>query len=317
MQNTQRTIKDWIIATRPWSFPASVVPVIVISAYLFFLEKTGLNPITGSAESFHFDFVNAILCFFMMVMLHSGGNLVSDYFDHTRGVDKPDGPNGVFWIHSGIFQPAEILRYGWVQLSIGAALGILVLLRSDFSVLWIGVLALLLPAFYPWLKAHALGDLDIFLCFALLPALGLGYVVTGNYHFESLLYCLPFGLLTVSILHANNTRDIDNDRQAGLRTLPHLAGLRRSKTLYFIEVFAPYLIVTVLAVVGFFFSGPANLLILLPLATLPLAVKNVRMMYQTNSSDNKPIAQLDQLSAKVQLAFGLLYALGFVIAALL
>ena len=32
---------------------------------------------------------------------------------------------------------------------------------------------------YPWLKYHALGDVDIFLTYSLLPILGTSYVVTG------------------------------------------------------------------------------------------------------------------------------------------
>ena len=31
----KRTFKDWFIATRPWSFPASAMPIIVSIAYLF------------------------------------------------------------------------------------------------------------------------------------------------------------------------------------------------------------------------------------------------------------------------------------------
>lgn len=31
----KRGLKDWFVATRPWSFPASVVPVLVVAAWLF------------------------------------------------------------------------------------------------------------------------------------------------------------------------------------------------------------------------------------------------------------------------------------------
>ena len=31
----KHAIKDWIIATRPWSFPASAMPVLVTLGYLF------------------------------------------------------------------------------------------------------------------------------------------------------------------------------------------------------------------------------------------------------------------------------------------
>ena len=36
--NSQKTLKDWIIATRPWSFPASSMPVIATLGYLFWSD---------------------------------------------------------------------------------------------------------------------------------------------------------------------------------------------------------------------------------------------------------------------------------------
>ena len=31
----KHSLKDWLIAVRPWSFPASAMPVIVTLAYLY------------------------------------------------------------------------------------------------------------------------------------------------------------------------------------------------------------------------------------------------------------------------------------------
>jgi len=33
------TTKNWIIATRPWSFPASTMPALVAISYIFFLKN--------------------------------------------------------------------------------------------------------------------------------------------------------------------------------------------------------------------------------------------------------------------------------------
>ena len=34
----KHSLKDWMIAIRPWSFPASAMPVIVTLAYLFWQD---------------------------------------------------------------------------------------------------------------------------------------------------------------------------------------------------------------------------------------------------------------------------------------
>lgn len=295
-----RTFKDWVIAVRPWSFPASVIPMLTTLGYLYFLSKH------TSGETY--NWLNGWLAFPMLMMLHAGGNLVSDYFDHTWGVDLPGSLNGVRHIQSGKFKPKTILYYGWALLLIGALIGLVILWRSSWEALWIGVAAIALPLLYPWMKSHALGDVDILLCFAMLPSIGVCYVVTGHYHWEVLVYCLSYGLLTVSILHANNTRDIENDRRAGLLTLCGLIGSRASQYLYLAELILPYVIVAVLVVMGIW-----PLWSLLVLITLPLAWKNIQLMFSVNPVQEQDIPTLDKQSAQLQMTFGLILALSFVI----
>lgn len=310
MASSHRHIKDWLVATRPWSFPASVVPVLVTGCYLFFAHTTVPADVCPDTR---FDMLNALLCLPLLVILHAGGNLVSDYFDHVNHVDKPGGPNGVSWIHDGTFRPEEILHYGWVLLAVGAALGLFILLRSGFEPVWVGALGIVLTLLYPLLKAHAAGDVVIFLCFALLPSLGMSDVVTGDYHPETMLYCLPYGLLTVSILHANNTRDIDNDRGAGLQTFPWLTGRRVARWVYVCELLLPYLLVAVFSFCNWESGRYYRYMPLVVLPSLPLALRNIHQMLGAKHDIETEIATLDKSTAQLQLTFGLLYALGFLV----
>jgi 1,4-dihydroxy-2-naphthoate octaprenyltransferase len=302
MELQKRTLKDWVIATRPWSAPASVIPVFFSLAYLFFISHQ---------EGLEVNWLNAWLCLPMLVILHFGGNLVSDYYDNINKVDLPGSLNGVRSMESGKFKPKEILFYGYALLGIGAVIGLFIVWNSSVEVLWIGALALILPLGYPWLKAHALGDLDILLCFALLPSIGVAFVATEAYHPELLLYCLPYGLLTVAILHANNTRDIRNDHRAGLETFPRLTGGKAAQYVYTAELTLPYVMLVVFAVCGWL-----PMWLLIGFLTLPIAVKNIRTMLKARPEEELDIATLDQTTAQLQLSFGLLYALSLVIAGL-
>ena len=140
-----QTLRDWITAVRPWSFTTSSVPVLFSLAYLFYLCAL-------SGGTMHTDWWNAVLCLPMMMLLHAAGNLISDYYDYTRGVDRPDCPNGVTWIRSGLFSPREVLAYGRILLCAGAAIGLILLLRTGFSALWLAAFALLVPLLYFYLK---------------------------------------------------------------------------------------------------------------------------------------------------------------------
>ena len=298
----QRTLKDWIIASRPWSFTASLIPVIAISAYLF-LQST--------LYGWDCDWLNALLALPMLVCLQAAGNLIGDYHDHVKGVDLPGSLNQVRHIQSGKFQPREILHYGYAMLASAALLGLVILVRSSFSAIWLGVAGLLMVYFYPWLKYHALGDLDVLLGYALLPALGVSFVVTGTYHWEVLLLSIPFGSLTVAILHANNTRDILNDHRAGIDTMCIRIGGRASQWVYLVELILPYVLIPIYVLTGLC-EWPA----LFTFLTLPIALRHDRTMMKAKPLADTPIGGLDQQTAQLQLLFGLIFTLSFALMAL-
>lgn len=314
MGQRKRTIKDWIIATRPWSFPASSIPIIAMGSYFYYLHATAGEP---------FDWVTAVLCLPMMMLFQAGGNLVSDAADHEHKVDLPGSLNGVRHIQSGLFTAEGSRRYGLTLLAIAAVIGLLILWRMTLypATVWqklaavcglIGLIGMALAIWYPKIKYHALGDLDILLCYALLPAAGLDLAATGTFHHATLLLCLPFGLQTVAILHANNTRDIRNDRRAGIHTLPHVIGGRPSQWLYAAEVLVPYMLIAI-----FFLMRLTPAWTLLTWLVFPIAVKNARWMMSVPEEEEQGIATLDQKTAQMQLFTGLLYALGFIIGSLI
>ena len=302
-----RTIKDWVIATRPWALPASVTPIIAITAYLFYLSRQAPETLCDAATTA--DWLNALLSLLLLTLLHSGGNLVSDYYDHTSGVDKPSAVNGVTWIYDGTFQPKEILHFGYALISVAAAIGVVLLLRSSLDALWLGAAALVIALGYSWSKGHAVSDLWVLLGFALLPAVGVSYVVSGAWHWETMLLSLSYGLLTVAILHSNNTRDIESDSEAGLTTMAAFVGRRASQCIYLAEMVLPYVLA-----VAYFALGIAPAWVFLVMLTLPLAIKNAMAMLPPDGSEPQ-IRMLDQRSAQLQMAFGLLLTLSFIIGA--
>ena len=166
----RRTLKNWIIATRPWALPASVMPILIMWAYLYSQSDNGAA---------HINWLNALLCLPLLSIVHSGGNMVSDYFDFTWGVDTKACSNGVTWIHDGTFRPKEILRYGLVLVALAVPIGVFLLYNSSWSGWWIGLAGVLLALVYPWMKSHHLGDINILVSFALLPALGTFFVAVG------------------------------------------------------------------------------------------------------------------------------------------
>ena len=119
---------------------------------------------------------------------------------------------------------------------------------------------------------------------------------------------VPVGLITVAILHANNTRDIETDVRADIRTLAMTVGAQTSMLIYYLEVLLPFVWVIGCAAIGVF---PRWSLLVLP-ALVP-AIGNVRLMASYPICGMEGISRLDELSAKLQLLFSLLFALSFVL----
>lgn len=283
----RHTLKDWILATRPWSYPASAMPVAVTLAYLFW-------------AGYEINWLNGIWALLNIIVFHAAGNTWSDYFDYKKGVDAPD-TFGAKSLTEGIFTLKQFYHLSLGLLIVAILGGVLLMLRTGWPLFYIGLGGALCTLLYPSLKYRAWGDFVIFISYALLPTLGTTFVATGDMPLQALLITLPSGLITVAILHANNTRDILTDRRAGIRTLAMNIGQTASIRLYLLEILLPYLLTVVYA-----FTNLLPWWTLLVLLSLPLSLGNCKTVLQAHKEGNHAIAGLDELTAKLQLVFNLL-----------
>ena len=160
----KHTLKEWFIAVRPWSLPASVMPIVTTLAFLFFSESD-------------VNWLHGLWALIGMILFHLTGNVWSDYFDFKKKVDSDD-TFGAKTLTTGMFKPEEIkgLAIGLFVVSVICGLGLVAV--TGLPLLYIGIAGAALTLLYPTLKFNALGDLDILLTFAFLPTLGTSYAVT-------------------------------------------------------------------------------------------------------------------------------------------
>lgn len=126
-------------------------------------------------------------------------------------------------------------------------------------------------------------------------------VQVGYLSVSPLLYAVPLALSTEAILHSNNTRDMESDRQAGIVTLAILIGPAFSYILYTALLFLPYLIFCVLAT-------RYTISMALPLLTIPMAF-SLERQFRSQSFNKIP-----QRTAKLNLLLGLFYVFGITLA---
>jgi len=293
------SFKEYALATRPWSFTAALVPILVTAA-------VSSKSYTSHSVFLSVDFIRSIV---LGLSVQAGANLTNTYYDYVNGVDSKDTPFGEKTLvdkkvsASGLF----ILSMVCYAISIASIVPFLLPLAANSappdakSLAIIFFVGLFLAYFYTakpiGLKYIALGDLTIFACFGPLLMQGVSVLLTNATNPKLYLYCIPIGLLTEAILHVNNARDIKADTLAGAVTIATLLGHVNSYYFFIALVALSYLSVVYIALTGHW--GCAFTLV-----TIPLAL-GIDGKYRKGQ-----VAELPQETAQLHLPFGLLLFLG-------
>ncbi|XP_072047267.1 ubiA prenyltransferase domain-containing protein 1-like [Amphiura filiformis] len=278
----------YVIALRPWSFSASLTPVLLGTALAY--KTTGTLNLPVFLAS-----IGAVL------FVHGAGNLVNTYYDFLKGVDSKKSDDRT--LVDGYLSPNAVGSFGAVLYFLGCVSFLVLVLTSPakmehIALLYFGGLSgSFLYTGGIGLKYVALGDLVILITFGPLAVMFAYVCQVGHLALFPLWYAIPLAMNTEAILHSNNTRDMEADRKAGAVTLAICLGQTGSYTIYVCLLFVPYLI---FAVMGVNFAPT----FFLPLVTLPLAF-NLEKCFRRNEMDKLP-----QNTAKLNLAFGLLYVAG-------
>jgi 1,4-dihydroxy-2-naphthoate octaprenyltransferase len=282
-----------LLALRPFSFTAAIVPVVV-----------GTAVVAGE----DFRPMLFVLALFGSMALQGGTNLVNDYFDHMLGTDTADslGPSGV--IQRGLLSPAAVLIEGLVTFALGAAIGLVITAYAGWPVLALGVASVLAGYAYtaPPLKLayRGLGEVTVFIFMGVIITVGAAYVQTEAWEGGAFLAAIPVGLLTAAILHANNLRDIQDDRANGKMTLASIAGRPIADYELIALVLGTFVTALLLVLVG---EAPFTALV--AFAALPPALQLISMLQK--SPDPRSLNRVLGATVGLHVLFGLLWALGF------
>jgi len=288
--------KLWWRAVRPFSFTVSVVPP-VLGGIIAGLENPGLD----------FNWFHFLLTLIGCVLAHAGANLLSDYFDYKKRVDREGtfGSSGV--LVEKLMQPGEILFGAWVALGIAALIGVYLILSipNGLFLFWLILIGGALAVFYTAgpisFKYHALGDFAVFISFGSAMVLGAYFVQAHHFSWAPVLYAIPIALLVDAVLHGNNLRDIENDKAVDIKTVPIIVGEKSAKTIYYGLIFGAYLTTLILVAVA-----EMPVVTLLTFLSLPLALKLVKMVRDKEKLPVQQFAMIDAATAQFHTAFSLL-----------
>jgi 1,4-dihydroxy-2-naphthoate polyprenyltransferase len=298
-------LRIWLLAARPATLPAAVAGVVV-----------GLGAALGVGAAFRPD--TALGCIVVALLLQVVANFANDLSDFRRGADTADRTGPVRVAAAGLVTERQLEMAIAIAVGCAGLVGLWLALVGGPVLIGLGVLAVVAALAYtggPFPYGYrALGEVFVFIFFGLVAVAGTAYLQAGRLQPLFLVAAVPPGVLITAILVVNNLRDIPTDRTAGKRTLAVVLGRAATQREYLWLLSVAYGVPAALAahwLVGG--VGAASLLVLLPLLTLPMT----RPLLAKVRGFGEP-GELNQVlkgTARLSLAFSLLFALGLALGA--
>lgn len=293
--NTISKLDAWILASRPKTLLAALVPVVVGTS------------IAINDNKFHLP--AAMIALLCSILIQIGTNFVNDLYDFLAGTDKKErlGPQRA--VASGIISVNQMKAGILISFGLSFILGLYLVYLIGWEILLIGIISIIAGIAYtagPFpLAYNGLGDLASFLFFGLIGTVGTYYVQAEEITTTVFWSSVPVGALITNILVVNNYRDRLEDQSNGKHTLAVLMGEKFTRIQYVMFMILSYSILFIV-----FFTYKQSLLVFLPLLSLPVAIKLIRMIYTLRGKElNKTL----ELTAKLSALYGLLFAIGILL----
>lgn len=286
-------IKNWILAARPKTLSASVVPI---------LATIGLVHAEGHSLQ-AWIIVCALLSSFCIQI---GTNFVNDAMDFKKGADneKRIGPMRV--TQQGHFTFKQVMWMATAFFVMSMILGIPLVIHGGWPIVIIGLISVMMGYAYtsgPFPLAYrGLGDLFVIIFFGLVAVGGLYYLLVGQYSNSAVIVGLQIGFLSTVLIAINNLRDIHTDKEVGKRTLAVRLGLTGGRIWIAFLIVAPF-------ITGYYWLFQNRFwMYVLPLFSFPLGLAIMKRIFKTEPSPvyNKYLA----LAALYSLLFSVLFFLG-------
>ncbi len=291
------SVRAWLLACRPKTLTAAVVPVVVGSAIAF------------AVGAFRLDAALAALTGAMLFQLAS--NFANDVYDHEKGADTEARLGPMRATQAGLLTPTQMRRGLATVIALSLIPGVYLVRIGGWPIVAIGLSSIVSAIAYtggPFpLGYHGLGDLFVFAFFGFVAVCGTVFVETGHLHALAWIGSLPVGAIATAVLVVNNVRDRETDVLAGKRTLAvrfgRAMGVGEYIGLMLLAYAAPLLAVAHVHTPGW---------LALPLLTSPAAVILSRTLARSKQGAvlNACLAN----TAKLLLAYGLLFSAGLVLA---
>lgn len=281
-------MSPWVIAARPKTWSAGIIPVIATSALAW-----------RRAE---FSLAIFFAALFGSLFIQIATNYINDGADFLRGADTEERLGPPRMAQMGLITPKKLFWGAGLCFLLATLCGAYLIAQAGWMIFLLGLVSILCAIAYtagPAPLAYVgLGDLFVLIFFGFAAVIGTYFCHTHSLGgWPTILLSLIIGLHGVSLIAVNNTRDIPTDLKVGKMTMSARMGRPAASYYYAATQLLPFLLLAPLA------YKLHSLLLLLPMLFLPLAIQNVLKIFAAD--DGGDFNRLLVATAKLQVLMGL------------
>jgi 1,4-dihydroxy-2-naphthoate octaprenyltransferase len=305
--------RAWLLAARPATLWAAVVPVLVGGGLAWGDGRREIFCVTAPCPAgeryFRWDAFAVTLLAALAIQV--AANFANDASDAKRGADDERRIGPTRAVASGLISARRMWTGVWVMFTIAAIGGIYLAAIAGPVIIVIGVVSVVATLGYvggprPY-GYRGLGELFVFVFFGVVATVGSRYVHDTTAPLDAWLLSVPVGMLVTAILVANNIRDIGSDAATGKRTLAVILGRVATARLFGALVYGAFGLIALFAAAGW--TPPWTAVAVL---AVPLAIPVIGTI--GTATEGPPLIQALKGTARLHLAVGALLALGAAIA---
>ncbi len=266
-------VSRWLIATRAMALVLSFISAAI--AGLLALQAQVFNVWVW------------LLLTLGLFMAHGTNNLLNDYTDYARGVDKGNYFRALYGpqpLEHGLLTKRQLLTYAAITGLLAVAPGVvLILYRGGLAPILMAIGAFFVLFYTFPLKYIGLGEIVLLLTWGPLMVGGGYYVFAGVWSWKVTLAGLAYSLGVCAALFGKHIDKLDMDEAMHIHTLPVILGERLARFGVVLLIILQYVVVVYLIVAGFF--TPILLVVFL---SLPMFLQTVLPMYRHPRPKERP-----------------------------
>ena len=257
---TVSALKSCVLAARPKTLPAAIVPVWVGCVLAWKLSGA-------------FDPWLALWTLLGAIAIQIATNFFNDAIDAEKGADTVRRLGPLRITAAGLLRPRTVMSLAAGFLAVAFACGVLLYQARGWPIAVIGIPSLFLAYGYTGgsfpLAYRGMGELFVIAFFGLVAVTGTVFIQTGDWPSPALLLGLQTGLLSAVLISINNFRDREEDATTGKRTLAVRFGPRVAVAVIWSEI-----MLAAFAGLGWIAVGQAPLLC----ASVPVLLLGLRII---------------------------------------